>query len=193
MRPLVGAVTVAVLLAGAPVPATAGAVPLAPQIELDGRPLLLNGEATRRVWGFAVYDVGLYLEKPASDPQVIMEADRGSKRVMMVMRRDVEKDQFVKTVEESVERNINGDERKQFAAELEAFLRHLREGGDLTKGALVTIDYVPEKGSVLGLNDRTVGVIPGADFYHMILRLWIGKPLQASIKEGLLGAKPAGR
>lgn len=193
MRPAVGVVVVA-LLAGLPLPATAGSVSsLAPHLELDGRPLQLNGEATRRVWGFAVYDVGLYLEKPANDPQTIMQEDRGSKRVVMVMRRDVEKEHFVSTVEQSMERNINSDERQRFAAELEAFLRHLREGGDLTKGAVVTVDYVPEKGSVLGLNGRTVGVIPGADFYHMILRLWIGKPLQASIKEGLLGGKSGGR
>ena len=41
--------------------------------------------------------------------------------------------------------------------------------------------------SQIFLGNKELDVIPGDEFYHALLRLWIGEPLQKSIKEGLLG------
>ena len=157
-----------------------------------GEELVLNGKATRSVWGFSVYDVSLFLDRPSRDAQTILHANRGPKRVRMDMLRAVEKEKFVGTVRESVDRNVSEDERKTFAAELQAFLGHLENGGDIQPGRVITIDYVPGEGTVLGLDGRHVGTIAGDDFYHVILRLWLGRPLQASLKEGLLGGASTG-
>ena len=163
-----------------------------PAAVVGGQELVLNGKATRSVWGFSVYDVRLFLDRPSRDAEAILQANRGPKRVRMDMLRPVEKEKFVGTVRESLDRNISEDERKTFAAELEAFLGHLENGGDLEAGRVITIDYVPGQGTVLGLDGRHVGTIAGDDFYHVILRLWLGRPLQASIKEGLLGGASSG-
>jgi hypothetical protein len=42
---------------------------------------------------------------------------------------------------------------------------------------------------ILSHNGREVGTIPRADFYHLMLRLWIGHPLQESMKAGLLNVR----
>ena len=160
---------------------------LPPALTLADRPLVLNGQATRTVWGFSVYQVGLFLERPSRDALAIMQGDRGAKRVQMHMLRGVDKKDFVATVRESIDRNLTPAEKETFAAELAAYLGHLEKGGDIRPGRVITIDYLPDEGTVLALDGRRVGVIAGHDFSPVMLRLWIGRPLQASIKQGLLG------
>lgn len=155
--------------------------------EVGGQSLVLNGKATRTVWGFPVYHVGLFLEKPSADGESIMSTDRGAKRIHMSMLRSVEKKDFVATVRENIDQNLTPAEKETFAAELDAYLGHLEKGGDIEPGRVITIDYLPGKGTVLALDGRQVGTIAGHEFYHVMLRLWIGRPLQASIKQGLLG------
>lgn len=155
--------------------------------QVDGRDLVLNGKATRTVWGFPVYDVGLFLDAPSADEQAIMSTNRGPKRVRMNMLRSVDKSKFVATVQENIDQNLTAEEKKTFAAELAAYLGYLEKGGDIEPGRVITIDYVPGRGTVLGLDGKNVGTVAGDDFYHLMLRLWIGRPLQASIKDGLLG------
>lgn len=151
------------------------------------RRLSLNGKAVRTVWGFPVYEVGLYLAAPNRDADAIMGRDPEPKRVRMQMLRAVEKKDFVSTVRENIEQNLSDEEQRAFASQLDAYIGHLEKGGDIEPGRVITIDYVPGKGTVLALDGREVGTIAGHDFYHIMLRLWIGRPLQASIKEGLLG------
>jgi hypothetical protein len=158
-----------------------------PAAEVGGRSLILNGKATRTVWGFPIYHVGLFLEQRNADGEAIMGADRGAKRVHMSMLRAVEKKDFVSTVRENIDQNLTPAEKETFAAELAAYIGYLEQGGDIEPGRIITIDYLPGKGTVLALDGREVGTIAGHDFYHVMLRLWIGRPLQASIKQGLLG------
>lgn len=157
------------------------------QTVLENRPLVLNGTATRTVWGIKVYVVGLFLAEANHDENAILNTDRAPKRVQISMLREVSEDQFVSTIQDNIDNNFTSAEKKLFVGELEAFFSCFNGGTELKEGGLVTIDYLPGKGMVVGLNDRQFDAIPGDDFYHAILRLWIGKPLQKSIKEGLLG------
>jgi len=159
---------------------------------VGGRELVLNGSALRSVWGFRVYEVGLFLGERNNDAAAIMETDRAPKRVRMNMLRAVDKEKFVATVRENIDGNFTAPEKEQFAAELQAFVDYLETGGDIEPGRVITIDYVPGQGTLLGLDGKHVGTIAGDDFYHRVLRLWIGRPLQASIKDGLLGAASSG-
>ena len=163
-----------------------------PETTVGNRQLILNGKAVRTVWGFPVYEVGLFLGAPKRDADAIMNGDRGPKRVRMHMLRAVEKEKFVVTVRESIDRNLSAEEKQTYAAELADYIGHLEKGGDIEPGRIITIDYVPGQGTLLGLDGKEVGRIPGDEFYHLMLRLWIGRPLQASIKDGLLGAASSG-
>ncbi len=161
--------------------------PLPAEITLEGQPLIRNGRATRTVWGFWVYQIGLYLKSPSADENYITQTDRTPKSVRIFMERAVGKETFSGTVQESINRNFTLNEQARFAKELETFLACFQDGEDLTKGSLVTIDFLPGRGMAVAVDNKRLAVIPGDTFYHMILRLWIGRPIQASIKTGLLG------
>lgn len=162
------------------------------ELTLQNSKLVLNGTATRSVWGFGVYRIGLFLSERSADADSIIGSNRSPKRVRIAMLREVSEEQFADTVQTSIDRNFSDGEKKKFAQELAAFLGTFRNGADLREGSIVTIDYLPGKGMSMGLDDRPIGSIPGDDFYHAILRLWIGKPIQPSIRTGLLGLDAAG-
>jgi len=149
--------------------------------------LVLNGEATRTVWGFEVYKIRLYLHEIMREAEKIMGAKEYPKRIEITMMRPVDEAQFSSTVQENIDNNFTAGEKEKFAGQLSEFLGCFNNGADLKPGNVITIDYAPAAGTVVKLDGRTLDTIPGADFYHTLLRLWIGKPLQKSIKDGLVG------
>jgi hypothetical protein len=115
-----------------------------------------------------------------------MNKDRGAKRVQIKLVRSVDKDDFAAAVRDSINRNLSKRERDGFSGELASYGEYIKSCGDIEEGSTVNIDYVPNSGMTLSLNGKTLGFVAGHEFYHVMLRLWIGQPLQASIKTGLL-------
>lgn len=177
-----------VLLVGATGRAADAPPALPAEAEVAGARLVLNGSAVRTVWGFEVYRIGLFLAAPNRDAAAILQGDRQAKRVQIIMLRGVSSDQFTGTVQESIDRNFTAEEKTKLAAELAAFLGFFHEGADLRPGSEVILDFIPDRGLVARVDGREVGAIQGDDFYHGLLRLWLAKPLQASIRDGLLGS-----
>lgn len=182
MKPICAALFLAALTAG--VAAKEDAPALAPTNESS---LVLNGEATRTVWGFEVYKIRLYLHEIMREAESILSATGHPKRIEITMTRSVDEDQFTSTVQQSIDNNFTAEEKEKFAPQLSEFLGCFNKGADLKPGNVITIEFAPGSGTVVRLDGRTLDTIPGADFYHAILRLWIGKPLQKSIKDGLVG------
>jgi len=169
-------------------PAQARESSLAPAAQVGGRNLVMNGEAMRTVWGFDVYRIRLYLTEAMREAEKILMAREHPKRIEIVMQRSVDQDQFSSTVQQSIDNNFTPEEKQKFAEQLAEFLGCFNNGADLQPGNVILIDYDPAKGMVVKLDGRTLDTIAGADFYHAILRLWLGKPLQQSIKDGLVGS-----
>jgi archaellin len=153
------------------------------------RHLVLNGEAIRSVWGFDVYKVRLYVHEIMRDAGQILGSKKEPKRIEIVLQREVSEEQFSSTVQQNIDNNFSDEEKAHYAGELKSFLGCFDNGNGLHEGSVITIDHVPSEGMVVKLDAKTLDTIPGADFYHAILRLWIGKPLQKSIKEGLVGTE----
>ncbi len=151
--------------------------------------LVLNGTATRTVWGFGVYVVGLYLTEPNQSGKSIMRHDRDEKRLHITMLRGVTGKRFASTIEKNIDSNFSAKEKKRFSSEFDAFLDCFGSGSALRKSSVVNIDFLPGRGTQVSLDGNDFEMIPGDDFYHALLRLWIGKPLQTSVKHGLLGNK----
>ena len=150
--------------------------------------LVLNGTAIRSIWGFKVYVVALYLKETNRDEQAIMQRDdENGKRVHITMLRKVSAKKFRATIQKNIDSNFTNKEKQEFDVELAAFLDCFNDGLELDKHCTVTFDYLPDQGTQITVDGRDANIIPGNDFYHAILRLWIGQPLQASIKEGLVG------
>lgn len=182
MKPFLAALLLAALTVGAAAKEDTPAI-----VPTDSTGLVLNGEATRTVWGFDVYKVRLYLHEIMREAEKILGAKEHPKRIEITMLRTVDEQQFSSTVQQSIDNNLTEAEKRQFGTQLAVFLRCFNNGADLKEGDVIAIDYAPTDGMVVKLDGRTLAKFPGADFYHVILRLWIGKPLQKSIKDGLVG------
>jgi hypothetical protein len=167
--------------------ASAGASVFPEETGVGSRQLVLNGSATRTVWGFGIYHIGLFLTKRSGDERTIMDSHRDPKRIQIRMVRAVGRERFTGTVQQSLDQNLSPDETRRFAPEIRKFLGFFNQGEGLHEGTEITIDFLPDRGMVVSRDGRELGTIPGSDFYHAILRLWLGKPLQKSIKDGLLG------
>lgn len=154
----------------------------------SGKKLVLNGTAVRSVWGFDVYVVALYLKEKCQDVKSIMERDLANgKQIQITMLREVSAKKFISTVQQNIDVNFTSKEKHRFASELKAFFNCFDDDLDLAANSVVTFDYLPGHGTKISVEKRETKLIPGDDFYHALLRLWIGQPLQASIRDGLVG------
>ena len=153
----------------------------------QGKPLEMNGKATRTVYGVKVYDVSLWLTSKTSDADYIMNTCRNKKSIRIAMLRKVSAEKFNSTIEKNITTNLTKREQQQYSVELEEFLDCFGDGSSLVRGDSIVIDYIPGEGTQVKINEREISKIQGDEFYHILLRLWIGNPLQESIKQGLLG------
>ena len=155
-------------------------------VKATGDELKLNGSATRTVLGGAVkvYQVGLYVTNPTKDEKLIYACPK-KKRVQIKMLREVSGKKFESTVRKNIAQNYSAAEQKKYAKLTEQFLDCF-VSKTLAKDSIVDIDFIPGKGTEVLIDRKRVDLIPSDDYYHVLLRLWIGEPLQKSIKEGLM-------
>lgn len=149
------------------------------------RQLQLNGSATRTVLGFEVYDVDLYVTRTSKNENMIYK-DTGKKRVQIKMLREVKGKKFESTVRKNIDTNFSSAEKKKYNQDLERFLGCFVHR-TLAENTVVHIDYLPGKGTRVSVQGKQLELIAGDEFYHALLRLWIGNPPQKSVKQGLLG------
>ncbi|MCU0805330.1 MAG: chalcone isomerase family protein [Burkholderiales bacterium] len=154
-----------------------------------GPELVLNGAGVRSRMMFDVYAAGLYLaEKKSSAADVLALA--GPKRVSLTMMRDVGADQLAESLSEGIKLNSSAAELEKMKSQLDELMSTMKAVGQAKKGDLITLDFVPEVGTRIGVNGKEVGKpIAGADFYRALLKIWLGdKPVQDNLKKALLGA-----
>jgi len=187
MRPLLCAAVIGSLSCSAFAGEVEG-VQFPEKIGTGDKGLVLNGTAVRSKWGFNVYVAGLYLSERSDDHTHIMQRNKDRKRVHITMLREISADKFEASIKESIEGNFSASEKQQYKSELQAFLDCFSSEKSLKEGVVVKIDFIPEQdGTRVSVDDRKNALIPGVDFYHALLRLWIGNPTQESMKPGLLG------
>lgn len=160
---------------------------LVPKIVACGtNKLHLNGTAIRAKWGFHVYVVALYMTKVNRGADAIM-LDRDPKRIHITMLHGVSEKRFVSTIEKNIDVNFSAEEKVKYAKGLTDFMACFHGGTSLKKYSTINIDYLPGKGMQVTVDGSKFEIIPGDDFYHAIMRLWIGDPPQLSLKTGLVG------
>lgn len=103
------------------------------------------------------------------------------------MLRSVDSGSFSAAVRRGIDANFSPRERGKFGPQLAEFLSCFGGGSSLSGKSVVEIAYDPGSGMEVRLDGRPCASIPGPDFCHAILRLWLLNPAQESIREGLLG------
>lgn len=158
-------------------------------VVLDGERLELNGVGVRKRFMFDIYAGGLYVTKRASRTEELV-SQPGPKRVALRFLRDVDGDLFVNSLHNGLKANHSDAELAKWKAQVDALTRTIQTIALARRGDAVNFEYTPRDGTRVTVNGVTRGpLIPGADFYAAVLRVWLGEtPADAGLKKGMLGA-----
>lgn len=181
---------IAVMLLCLPLQAMAmsvSGVDVADKVRVGSNELLLNGAGLRSKFFFRIYVAGLYLSAKKTTAADVL-SDTGPKRVMLHMMRKVNGGEFMEAFNKAVNDNQTPEEYVKIAARLIHFSSVFREIGEVNKGDVITLDYFPDAGTVLRINGKEQRRVKGADFYAVLLKVWLGEhPVQINLKQHLLG------
>ena len=153
---------------------TAGAVTLAgvniaDAADVNGQKLVLNGAGLRKKFVVKVYTGALYLPARQANPSAILAADT-PRRMVMHFVYDVDRGKIAEAWTEGLQANVpnaSADVKKAFGS-LSAWMEDMKEGQELS------MTYVPGTGTVVQVNGKVKGTLPGKAVNDAILSTWIG-------------------
>jgi hypothetical protein len=154
---------------------------------LSERTLRLNGLGLRGVAWIKAFVVGLYLPAPTKDANQVLSMP-GPKRLRLKIMLDAPSRELTKSLTSRIARHESQALQAQIGARLQTLAANLDSLGELQVGDTVDLDFQPERGIVLRLNDKPVGhPVAGDDLYRAVLKVFVGEhPADKRMKEGLL-------
>ncbi len=174
----------ALLLSHAPAAELSG-VTMADEVMVPAGPtLLLNGMGVRKKLWIKIYIGGLYLEQKSTNAEQILASTQTKRVVMHFVTDRATRSKMESAFEEGYAKNAPGQEallRKRMD-QLKSYF------GDMKKGEVAVITFVPGEGTHVSLNGAPKETIPGDDFARATLSLWLGPhPPGEDLKKGMLG------
>lgn len=105
--------------------------------------------------------------------------------MMHCLYHKIDKQDLVDAWNEGFYKNTNKQGLQKLGGRIAAFNKLFPA---LHTGHIVILDYIPNKGTMLTFNGKTLGNIPGEDFNIALLRIWLGKyPADSDLKAAMLG------
>lgn len=163
-------------------------VKLEDAVKVAGKDLKLNGAGVRTRAVFKVYAMGLYLGKKETTVDAVL-ASQGPRRFNIVMMREVSGEDFGQAFMTGINANTDKAEKSKLINQMAKLGEIFVSVGGLKKGDSMNVDWVPDKGTVIELNGKTLAEpLPDLAFYNALLKIWLGdKPADAALKPALLG------
>jgi hypothetical protein len=163
-------------IAGVDVPETAA---------ITNKVLVLNGAGIRKKLFIKVYVAGLYLTVKRTTASEIL-ADPGAKRIVMsFLYKEVSAERLVEGWNVGFADNNTTEELKGLQDRIDQFNALF---STVRKGDTIQLDYMPNEGTQVWINDTMKGTVPGEDFYRALLKIWLGtEPADAGLKDAMLG------
>jgi len=115
---------------------------------------------------------------------------KGPKRIILVMMRDADAEQFVESIEAGMRANNTEAQIAAVKTQIDELKAMIRAVGQSKKGARIVLDYaLSDHGTTLFVDGVAQGrPMAGKAFYQVLLRIWLGEdPVQPDLKEALLG------
>ncbi|PJC97868.1 lipoprotein transmembrane [Janthinobacterium sp. BJB1] len=181
----------ACLCAGLAQPALAvdvGGVKLDETVQLASRELKLNGAGVRYKIIFKVYTIALYLPEKKTQLDDIL-ALPGPRRLEIVMLRNITSDELGQAFMQGLKRSSDQADRTRLLSQTMQFGAMFEMVPGLKKGDILTVDWLPDKGTLCKLNGKQVGdKVPDLAFYNALLKIWLGAhPADTALRAHLLG------
>jgi hypothetical protein len=147
--------------------------------------LVLNGAGIRKKFFIKVYVGALYLPAKQNKINAIL-AETGPKRITMhFLYKELSAKKLVNGWNEGFSGNNSAAEVKSLQARINRFNKLFRT---VKKGDVIRLDYLPEKGTQVYINDQQMGTVEGFDFNQALLKIWLGKkPADDGLKKAWLG------
>lgn len=150
---------------------------------VEGKALKLNGAGLRKKAIFKVYVAALYAENTTQDANTFINSDQ-TKQVKMVMLRDLDQEQIVGAVREGFEKN-NKAKMPALKERLDKFTAAIPT---VKKGDVLTLTYVPGKGTSVTSKSGQAMTVQGKDFADALFSVWLGQfPVSEDLREEMLG------
>lgn len=157
-------------------------------VKVAGKELKVNGAGIRTRVIIKVYALVLYLPEKKDTTAGVLDSP-GPRRFSLGLLREVTGDDLGQAFLAGITANTDKAERSRFVNQLTQFGEAFVNIPQGKKGDVITVDWVPDTGTVMFLNGKPIGE-PMKDiaFYNAVLKIWLGeKPVDASLKPQLLG------
>ena len=160
------------------------------QLGTGGTELVLNGAGVRLQSLFKVYVGALYLPVRKDDGEEILRDNQPS-RIALRLLRELTPEQITTSMSRALHESLTPEQRAPLERRFREFAAAFETLPTLRRGMQIVIDYLPQTGTTIRVNDETVGRVPGADFNQALLRTWIGdRPGDVGLKNAMLGLRP---
>jgi len=157
------------------------------KVKLPDRNLRLNGLGLRGVAWIKAFVAGLYLSAPSKDAAQIL-AMPGPKRIRLKIMLNASSHELTRSLVGRIEDHESEAVRAKLGERLTGLGTLIDSVGDLKPGDTLDLDFIPDKGVSLRLNDKLIGLpVSGDDLYRCVLKIFVGEhPVDRRMKEGLL-------
>jgi hypothetical protein len=154
------------------------------QVAVASQNLHLQGAAIRSKFFLDVYIGAFYSETAAKTPKNAMDMP-GAKRMSFYFLRNVSQNKLKSAWKEGFQENnptsVLSQNKNLIAQFLDLFDK------DIGKGDIMTIDFIPDKGTVVSIDGKTKGTITQEHFYTLVLSVWMGEhPPSQQFRKALL-------
>jgi len=157
------------------------------QITIGERVLRLNGSGVRTKTFVQVYEAGLYLLKPATDAQTVLESDELMAVRIKVTSGFVSRASLVSSLKDGLAQYSNGkpDAYARETAQLQQLLQD-----EIRKNDTYDFVYVPNEGVHVLRNGKALGVVPGLAFKKAFFGIWLSDyPVDRDLRKRMLSGR----
>jgi hypothetical protein len=175
-------------LAGAAQAIEVGGLKFDDTVKVAGKELKVNGAGVRVRIVVKVYSMVLYLPEKKDTTAGVLDT-QGPRRFALGMLREVTGDELGQAFMAGITANTDKAERSKFVNQLAQFGEAFVNIPQGKKGDIITVDWIPDTGTVMALNGKPIGEpMKDINFYNALLKIWLGdKPVDSSLKPQLLG------
>ncbi len=147
--------------------------------------LILNGTGLRTKFIFDIYIGALYLPTKTSDAKHVINGPEAKRISMNFLYDKVESKKMTDGWSDGFSEAVDDASFKALQPQIKQFNSYFP---DIVKGDVVVIDFIPETGTSVTINNVEKGIVAGDDFQKALLAIWFGdSPPNEELKDGMLG------
>ncbi|MDX1929715.1 MAG: chalcone isomerase family protein [Pirellulaceae bacterium] len=157
------------------------------QMKVGEHRLVLNGAGVRTKAFLELYSAGLYLTQPSNNSATILAAEEPMVLRIKITSSFVSQSSLVDSLEDGF-KNTTGGNTREIRKEIDQFRELFK--GNITKGDVFDIIYIPNRGVLVNKNGKyvgDVGAVGGTKFKQALFGIWLSdKPADTALKQALL-------